>query len=80
MSRGADIEARWIALWDELYELTAADPSTVIVDEDWNPLSLEQAQGLIQRAVYSGLSPTLESTWSRGRRAVRITGTRSASA
>jgi hypothetical protein len=76
MARGADVEMRWVALWDELFEAIAADRSTVIVDEDWSVLSLEDGQGLLQDAVYDGLSPKLEATWFKGRRAVRICGAR----
>jgi hypothetical protein len=76
MAPGADVEARWAALWEELFEATAADRSTVIVDEDWKELSLEDGQGLIQHAVYVGLSPKLETTWFKGTRAVRIRGAR----
>lgn len=78
MPRGGDIEMRWVALWDELLEATAADRSTVIVDEDWNPISLEDGQGLVQDAVYSGQFPRLESTWFKGRRAIRICGAKAA--
>jgi hypothetical protein len=72
MSRNADIEMRWVALWEELFEVTGRNPSVVILDEDWNPISLDSAQGLIQDAVYSGQLPALESTWFKGRRAVRV--------
>jgi hypothetical protein len=65
---------KWIALWEELFELTRADPRVVILDEDWTPISLDDGQGLIQSAVYSGQSPKLESTWFKGQRAVRIGG------
>ena len=63
---------RWVALWEELYEATAGQPSTAILDEAWNPISLESAQGLIQDAVYAGQRPALESAWFKGKRAVRI--------
>ena len=63
---------RWAALWEELYEATAGQPSIVILDEAWKPISLDSAQGLIQDAVYAGQRPTLESAWFKGKRAVRI--------
>jgi hypothetical protein len=72
MSRNADIEMRWAALWEELFEFTAGKPFMVILDEEWNPISLEDAQGRIQDAVYSGQLPVLESAWFKGKRAVRI--------
>jgi hypothetical protein len=72
MSRNAEIEMRWVALWEELYEATAGQPSMVILDEAWNPISLDSAQGLIQDAVYAGRHPALESGWFKGKRAVRI--------
>jgi hypothetical protein len=72
MTRGADVEDRWVHLWNELYDALSANPQLIIVDEHWQSLSLEDAQELIQRAVYQGLQPRFERTWYQGKQALQI--------
>jgi hypothetical protein len=72
MPRNSEIEMRWVALWNDLFEAIEGMPGMAILDEDWNPISLDGAQGLIQDAVYAGKHPALESTWFKGKRSVRI--------
>jgi hypothetical protein len=72
VTRGPDIEERWIRLWNEMFAALDRDPSLVIVDEDWQPVSFKDCQGLVQDAVYEGHEPRFEATWFNGRRALQL--------
>lgn len=72
MTRGADIEDRWIALWSEMFDALDRDPQLVIVDEGWRPISFEDCQGLVQDAVYEGHQPRFETTWFEGRQVLQV--------
>ena len=72
MTRGADIEERWIRLWGEMFDALERDPRLIIVDEDYRPISFEDCQGLVQAAVYEGHQPRLETTWFQGRRVLQV--------
>jgi hypothetical protein len=72
MTRGADIEERWINLWSAMFDALDRDPHLVIVGEDWRPISFEDCQGLVQDAVYDGHQPRFETTWFQGRQVLQV--------
>jgi hypothetical protein len=72
VTRGADIEDRWIALWSAMFDALDRDPHLVIVDEGWRPISFEDCQGLVQDAVYEGHQPRFETTWFEGRQVLQV--------
>jgi hypothetical protein len=76
VARGADIEERWIRLWSEMCDARDRNPHLIIVDEDWQPISFEDCQGLVQDAVYDGHQPRFEATWFEGRQALQVFRTR----
>lgn len=65
-----DIEMAWVRGWDLLWEMTR--DRKPILNSDWQPISLEIAQGLIQDAAYSSSTWALESVYYRGRQAVQL--------
>jgi hypothetical protein len=69
---GADIEERWIHLWNEMFDALDRDPHLVIVDEDWRPISFKDCQGLVQDAVYADYQPRFETTWFQGRQVLQV--------
>ena len=72
MTRGADIEGRWVHLWNELYDALSQDPQLSIVDEDWQSISFEDCQELLQQAVYQGRQPRFERTWYQGKQVLQV--------
>jgi hypothetical protein len=72
VTRGADIEERWIHLWSAMFDARDRDPNLVIVDEDWRPISFKDCQGLVQDAVYDGHQPRFETTWFQGRQVLQV--------
>lgn len=72
MTRGADIEQRWIQLWSQMFDALDRDPHLTIVDEHWQPISFEHCQGLVQAAVYDGHQPRFETSSFQGRQVLQL--------
>lgn len=56
---GVDIEMRWVAAWDLLYDLTRGLRVFDIVLPDGQSVSLDDCQGYLQRQVYAGYQVAL---------------------
>jgi len=78
MRSASETEVHWIRLWNEMFEIIEREPAILVVDESWRSISTEEWKGLIQDAVYAGLSPRFEWTWFQGKRALRICDARAA--
>lgn len=67
------IEQKWIDYWSNLYELIDTLKNPKILDENYQVITVEEAQALIQGTVYDGYSIEFKIEFYKGERAIVIT-------
>lgn len=66
-------EELWTDGWEALYRCIRGGRSATFVDDMWQEMTFEEAQGLIQDGAYKSLQWNLQETLYRGKRAIRVT-------
>jgi len=69
--KNADVEQRWIDIWNDLRDLDATG-AAFVEGESLVRLSLEDAETIVQDTVYRGHDVRLEPTWHEGRRVIAL--------
>ena len=64
-------EELWVEGWEALYRLHD-NGRKILINEQWQEISLEEAQGLIQDNAYQSRAWNFEEVFFHGRSAIRI--------
>ena len=67
MASNEEIEMRWIAVWNDLYDLIRNQPNMKCQLPDWSVVDVEECKGWLQDSVYQGYFVRVELGWILGK-------------
>lgn len=70
MDTNADLEARWIEAWNDLYDLARDRLNLRCLLPDGTIVGIEECKGWLQDSVYTGWRVTVADEWISGARGV----------